>query len=607
MNFEIAIVYAVLLGAAILFITNRIRNDLVAILVMLSLMVSGVLTVPESLAGFSDPVVLIIVAMFIVSEALVNTGIARRIGELVISSGQGSEARLIVMLMLAVGVVGAFMSSTAAVAIFIPVTLSVARTVGLNKKRLLMPLAIASLVSGMMTLVATAPNLIVNQVLASKGFKPFGFFSFSPFGIAILGVSMVFLLLAGMNLLSRDKRAREKHRRRLMRDIFSAYGLTDKAYRLRVPPTSPLVDRALARIRSRVDFDIHVVAFEKRHQGKVTIKQSAPEIVFESGHEILVIGGRENIERLAATYGLQKLSLRGHTPYHLFTQTVGIAEIMLSPESGLIGKTLVESQFRNRYEVHVLGIRRHGKPVTDQVADIPLDFGDVLLVNATWPQILRLRDEVDHFVLLNLPEESTEIIPAAPLAPRAMVILAAMVAAMASGLVPTVTAAMVAALLLIVCRCVSMGSIYRIINWEAVVLIAGIMPLATALTKSGAAHLISLGLVDMLGRLGPYGMLAVIYMIAAATGLFISNTATAVLIAPIAIDAAITVNASPHAFAMTVALACSAAFVTPVSSPVNMMVLEPGGYVFTDFAKVGIPLLFLSMIATVALVGAIYL
>jgi di/tricarboxylate transporter len=607
MNREILIVYAVLVSAAILFLTNRVRSDLVAILVMLALMISGVLSVGDCLAGFADPVVMIIIAMFIVSEALVNTGIAQRIGEMVMAAGQGSETRLIVMLMLAAGGVGAFMNSTAAVAIFLPVTLTVARKTGFNRKRLLMPLAIGSLISGMMTLVATAPNLVVAQVLASADLEPLGFFSFTPFGVVILGIAIVFMLLGGRGWLSREKRREVHRRRRSMSDIAAAYGVDRQLVGLRVPPTSALVDRAVARIQVGETFNIHLVAFQKPDRGGVRFVQAAPEVVFEANDGIVAVGLAEHVTRFAEAYGLLPVTSQGQRYRREFMKAVGVAEIMLSPESKLIGKTVVESRFRSRYKVHVLGIRRRGAPVSEPIADIPLEFGDTLLVNAAWPDIFRLRSEQEQFVLLGLPEESADVIPAAAMAPRALLILAAMVVAMASGLVPTVMAALVAALLLVLSRCVDVEAVYRVINWQAVVLIAGILPLAAALNQSGAAHLLSLKLVEALGGLGPYGMLSLIFMVTAVTGLFISNTATAVLIAPVAIDAAITVNAPPHAFAMTVAIACSAAYVTPVSSPVNMMVLEPGGYVFMDFVKIGIPLLLLSMLATVVLVGAIYM
>ena len=280
---------------------------------------------------------------------------------------------------------------------------------------------------------------------------------------------------------------------------------------------------------------------------------------------------------------------------------------MLVPESKLIGKTLKTVQFRSSYQATVLAIRRQGQTVTGGLIDQPMEFGDVLLVNASWDNILKLRNERQNFVVLTIPEEFNELAPARKQARRALVILGAMVAAMASGLLPTVTVAMLAAVALLGARCVKLESIYRVIDWKTIVLVAGILPLATALNKSGASDLISVGLVNALDPLGPWAMLTVVFLVTAVTGFFVSNTATAILIAPIAIDAALTIGVPPQAFAMTVAIACSAAYVTPVSSPVNMLVLEPGRYSFMDFVKVGLPLLLLTLIATVLLAGVIYI
>jgi di/tricarboxylate transporter len=244
--------------------------------------------------------------------------------------------------------------------------------------------------------------------------------------------------------------------------------------------------------------------------------------------------------------------------------------------------------------------------LTESLVQTKLDFGDTLLVNAGWPEILKLRDERENFVVLTIPDEFRDVTPAQKRAPVALVIIGAMVAAMVSGLLPTVTAAILAALILIIVGCVKLESVYQVIDWKAVVLIAGILPLATALNKSGVSNLISVWLVVALDPLGSLGMLAVVFLVTAVTGLFISNTATAVLIAPIAIKAALASGVSPHAFAMTVAIACSAAYVTPVSSPVNMLVREPGGYSFMDFVKVGLPLQLLTLVVTVLLAWVIY-
>ena len=611
MSPEILIVFGILIGAAVLFVSNKIRSDLVGMLVLLALMLSGVLTVGESLAGFSDPVLVVIVAMFIVSEALVNTGVAQKIGELVLKAGGGSEIRLVILLMTAVAGVGAFMSSTAAVAIFIPITLTVANKARLNRRRLLMPLAIGSLISGMMTLIGTPPNLVVDGALQDKGLGSFGFFSFSPFGLVILAIAVIYVLTAGRRMLAGEKQGVFEKKGRTILDLAQSYGMAEKLHRLRVSMNSPWIGHSVADTRMRTDYGCQCIAVEKQGYGHREVLQAEPGTVLESGDEILVLGNKENIDPMTKDKNLAKLPLKLPHPdtrkIREFKQKVGLAEIMLLPDSELIGKTLKEMQFRSRYKVSAVSLRRRGKPLSEGVSDIPLDFGDALLVNAAWPDILSLRKERENFAVLTLPEEFRDLAPAQKRAPLALAILGAMVATMALGILPTVTAALLAAFVLVITGCARLESIYSTINWHAVILIAGILPLATALDKSGAAQLIAQGMVDTLDQLGLVGMLVVIFIITAATSLFISNTATAVLIAPIAIDAALEIGASPYAFAMTVAIACSAAFVTPVSSPGNMLVMEPGGYTFMDFVKVGLPLLVLTLVATVILATIIYL
>ena len=607
MNTEMLIVLGVLIGVAVLFVSNRVRSDLVAVMALLTLMLTGVLTVPESLAGFADPVVMIIIAMFIISEALVHTGIAQQIGELVLKTGGGSEARLIAVLMVAVGGVGAFMSSTAAVAIFIPIALSVADKAGLNRKRLLMPLSVAALISGMTTLIATVPNLVVANALRAAGLEPLAFFSFSPFGITVLLVSLVFMLLAGRRMLAKEKRGQTDRKGRTIPQLVASYGLEDKISRLRVRPGSSLIDRTVARMQIGRNFGLHLAGFGKHHAGRPYFLPAAPETVFEAGDIFLVIGDPEQARQLAEHHSLDQLPAEMKPRRRQkFLQAVGVAEMMLAPDSKFIGQTLEDIQFRSRYNATVLAIRRRGKPLTESLVQTPLDFGDALLVNAGWPEILNLRDERENFVVLTIPEEFHDVTPAQKHAPMALAIIGAMVASMVLGLLPTVTATMLAAVILIGVGCVKLESVYQVIDWKAVVLIAGILPLATALTKSGVSQLISVWLVTALAPLGALGMLAVVFLVTAVTGLFISNTATAVLIAPIAISAAQTSGVSPQAFAMTVAIACSAAYVTPVSSPVNMLVREPGGYTFMDFVKVGLPLQLLTLVVTVLLAWVIY-
>jgi di/tricarboxylate transporter len=610
MNREILIVLGIVFGLAVGFISGRVRSDMVALVALLALQLAGVLTVPEAVAGFAHPVVIIIISMFIVSEALVYTGIAQKIGAAVLKAGNGSETRLIALLMLVVGIGGAFMNSTTAMAIFIPIAFTVARRAGLNRKRLLMPLSVAALISGMMTLIATAPNLIVAQVLEEHELESFGFFGFTPFGLCVLVVGIVYMLTAGRRLLSKDKQATSDREGPTIHELARSYGLAGKLYRLRISPESPLVDRAVARIQMRENYGLHIIAFEKHRSGRRFISHSSPETVFESGDDILVLGEPDRIKTMAEACRLADVPLsvpfKDESRRHEFFEKIGLAEIMLVPESKLIGKTLKELDFRSRYKATVLAVQRRGIPLTEGLRELRLDFGDVLLVNAGWREIATFKEEREDFIVLTLPEEFHEFAPAGKRSSRALLILGLMVVAMATRLLPTVTAAMLAAVCLIATRCVKRESVYRVINWQAVVLIAAIIPLATALDKSGMTFLISEGLVDTLGSLGPIAMLVAVFLVTAVTGSFMSNTATAVLLAPIAIDVAQTIGASPHAFAMTVAIACSAAYVTPVSSPVNILVQEPGGYRFLDFAKVGLPLLFLTMIVTVALAWFFY-
>jgi di/tricarboxylate transporter len=610
MTDQMLIVFGVLVGAVGLFAWGRPRADIVAILVVLALMLTRVLTPQESLAGFGDPVVILIAAIFIVSQALVNTGIAHRLGEIVLKAGGRNETRLIVLIMLLAGGIGAFMSSSAIVAMFIPVVLTIANRTGLNRKRLLMPLSIAALTSGMMTLIASSPNMIIDNTLRARGLAPFGFFSWTPFGLAVLATCISFMLLAARRLLSQqltDEGAADTTAPRAS-DLVGSYGLADRFHRLRVPAGSPLIDRAVAQIQPLFDrFGAFLVGLEKHPRGTTHFLPALPETVCETNDSVFVVAGNDQVQQLIETQKLVELPRLDERQHGEALQEVGAAEIMLTPESTLIGKSLTELDFRSRYRVTVLAIRHRGEALTTDFADRALDFGDTLLVTGGWANILRLgKDERENFVMLTLPAEYAELRPAHRRAPVAVGIVVAMAVVMAFQLLPNSATALLAASTMVASGCVRLDDVYRIISWKTLVLIAGMLPLATALTKTGVTALMAKGLIAALGSLGPFAMLAALFLVTALVGLFISNSATAVLIAPVAIEAAQALHIPPHAFAMTVAIACCAAYVTPVSSPVNMLVVEPASYSFQDFVKVGLPLLLLTMLVTVALVAAIY-
>ncbi|EIM63255.1 SLC13 family permease [Desulfobacter postgatei] len=608
MHSELLVVTITLSLAVIFFVTNWVRSDLVAMLVILVFMVSGVLTIEQSLAGFSDPVVIIIVSMFIISEAIVHTGIAQRLGDFIIRRGGNNELFLMILIMLIVGLTGSFMSSTATAAIFIPVVMAVAVKVNLNRKRLLMPLSVGALISGMMTLVATTPNLVINKVLRSHDLEPLSFFSFTPFGVATLVVGILFMAVFGRGILAPKTDVPSGRKQRSVLDLITAYSMEKRFFRFRVQNESPIIDRSVARIPLTQKYNLKLIAFEKLHDGTWKIEKPRPDSIFDPGDVIVLVGEPEDAQRFSNYGGLTPLSpVVSEAKQKQFLRTIGIAEIMLTPDSPLLGKNLKELEFQNRYNCLVVGIRRQGQPIVNAIEQMPLAFGDVLLICTDWQAIIRLRKFVDEFLVLTLPEEYQLAMYKYRRAPLMLIILTLMVVTMTKGVFPPVTAAALAAMTLILTRCISLEAIYRVINWQAIFLIAGLLPLATALDKTGASQVIAETLVTTLSGVGPVLMLAIVFLVASTLSLFLSNTATAVLLAPIVLEASAQLHVSPQAFAMTLAIACSAAFATPIASPVNILVQEPGGYTFMDFVRVGIPLQLLSLAITVLLVSLFYL
>lgn len=590
MSADTLFVFAVLAFAVVLFASDRVRLDIVALGVLLALMLGGILTVQEALAGFSDPVVLMIAGLFVVGEALVSTGIAFAIGRWLMRVGGSSETRLIALIMSIVAVIGAFMSSTGIVAIFIPIVLSIAGKTGLPAGRLMMPLGFAALISGMMTLIATPPNLVVNAELRNAGLATFGFFAFTPFGVAILACGLVYMLTVGRRLLGRSSSAEPAEPSgRTLEQLADGYALLPHLRRVRVQAGSALADRTIGQAELRSRFGLVALGVERRDRRTLTIMPALVDTAIRFGDILYVLASDEELEKAAVRLRLTTLGLDTAPREHI-VQELGLAEVMLAPESKLIGRTLPQAAFRSRHRVSVLGIKRMGEPLTGSLADVKLSFGDTLLVSGRWRDIGRLQGDKKDFVVLHLPLEISEVAPARSRATWALAILLAMIAAMTFGLIPNVGAVLFAALLLVLSRCVTMDAAYKVINWPSLVLIAGMLPLATALQKTGGTDLIVNGLVAAVGGAGPEAMMAALFVLTAVIGMFVSNTATAVLLAPIAIGAAADLDVSPYPFVMAVALAASAAFMTPVSSPVNTLVMTPGGYGFIDFVKIGVPM-----------------
>ncbi|EPG6219099.1 SLC13 family permease [Klebsiella pneumoniae] len=608
MNGELIWVLSLLAIAVVLFATGKVRMDAIALMVIVAFVLSGTLTLNEAFSGFSDPNVILIAALFIIGDGLVRTGVATKMGAWLVSVAGNSETKMLIYLMLTVAGLGAFMSSTGVVAIFIPVVLSVSARMNTSPSRLMMPLSFAGLISGMMTLVATPPNLVVNSELLREGLHGFSFFSVTPIGLVVLILGIVYMLAVRFMLKTDNgDSARDGRKRSTFRDLIREYHLTGRARRLAIRPGSPMIGQRLDDLKLRERYCANVIGVERWRRFRRVIVNVNGVSEFRARDVLLIDMSASDVDlrQFCGEQMLEPMVLRGE---YFADQAldVGMAEVALIPDSEMIGKTVREIAFRTRFGLNIVGMKRDGKAMDGSVVDEPLQLGDILLVVGNWRQIALLAKRGRDFVVLNMPVEVDDASPAHSQAPHALFCLVLMVALMLTDEIPNPIAAIIACLLMGKFRCINAESAYKAIHWPSIILIVGMMPFALALQKTGGVDLVVKGLMDVAGGEGPYLMLGCLFVMCAAIGLFISNTATAVLMAPIALAAAKSMGVSPYPFAMVVAMAASAAFMTPVSSPVNTLVLGPGKYSFSDFVKIGVPFTILVMVVCVLLIPVLF-
>ena len=608
MNGELIWVLSLLAIAVVLFATGKVRMDAIALMVIVAFVLSGTLTLNEAFSGFSDPNVILIAALFIIGDGLVRTGVATKMGAWLVSVAGNSETKMLVYLMLTVAGLGAFMSSTGVVAIFIPVVLSVSARMNTSPSRLMMPLSFAGLISGMMTLVATPPNLVVNSELLREGLHGFSFFSVTPIGLVVLILGIVYMLAVRFMLKTENgESARDGRKRSTFRDLIREYHLTGRARRLAIRPGSPMIGQRLDDLKLRERYCANVIGVERWRRFRRVIVNVNGVSEFRARDVLLIDMSASDVDlrQFCGEQMLEPMVLRGE---YFADQAldVGMAEVSLIPDSEMIGKTVREIAFRTRFGLNIVGMKRDGEAMDGSVVDEPLQLGDILLVVGNWRQIALLAKRGRDFVVLNMPVEVDDASPAHSQAPHAIFCLVLMVALMLTDEIPNPIAAIIACLLMGKFRCINAESAYKAIHWPSIILIVGMMPFALALQKTGGVDLVVKGLMDVAGSEGPYLMLGCLFVMCAAIGLFISNPATAVLMAPIALAAAKSMGVSPYPFAMVVAMAASAAFMTPVSSPVNTLVLGPGKYSFSDFVKIGVPFTVLVMVVCVLLIPVLF-
>lgn len=594
----------VLFVACVFFISGKVRSDLVAICALLTLLILGILTPAEALAGFSNSVVIMMIALFIVGGGIFQTGLAKMISKKMLKFAGTSEPRLLITVILVTALLGAFVSNTGTVAVMLPIVVSLAMSAHIHPARLLMPLAFASSFGGMLTLIGTPPNLVIQDILESNGYESLSFFSFTPTGIVILVTGSIALVFLRRFLPKHEESELQRENGNSLRDLARKYQLSNNLYRVKVGKDSPLCTKKLSELAISSTYGINIIEIRRKSSPKnqffKTLNQevAGPDTVIDEGDILYINALFTNAKKFADDHLLDMLTKQemekkgnGHEGEHYATNDVGIAEVMLTPNSRLIGKLVKESGFREKYRINILGIQRKEQLILQNLKDEKIRFGDCLLVQGFWKDIARLAEEREDYVVVGEPLEESRKVTLAHKAPIAAGILLLMIALLVTEIVPAVAAVLIAAVLMVVFGCVrGMEEAYKTINWESVVLIGAMIPMSTAIENTGAAEMISNGLVQFLGQYGPLALLAGIYFLASILTVFISNTACALLIAPIALTTALHLQVSPYPFLFAVAIASSLAFATPFGTPPNAMVMSAGRYRFIDYVKVGLPL-----------------
>ena len=601
-----------------MFIWGRVRADIVALTALAALLVLGILTPAEALAGFSSPIVIMMIGLFVVGGAIMQTGLAKLTGNKLMALSRGNETITFLLVMLVTSFIGAFVSNTGTVALMMPIIMSLAAGSGMQSSRFLMPLAFAGSLGGMLTLIGTPPNLVIDEVLTAAGYQPLAFFSFFPVGIIVIAIGIIVLMPLSKIFLSKSQGNKKKKNAKSLDDLVDEYRLLDNLHRYIVPSSRTsaardengnrmdIVGKTLKELSIQKKYGVSIIEIRNEKKSRLGLVKDVNQNMAKSSstiqvHDTLyIIGDEQKMQHFAQDYGLRKMKDVKIDFYDL-----GLTEIVVMPTSNFAGLRIGEANLRKRFGINVLGVKRGSSSssseggrggseyITDNLIAAKLHVGDMLLVQGEWTNLAHLTADTTNWVVLDQPEKTADKVLLDYKAPVAAAIMLLMIAMMVFDFIPVapVTAVIIAGLLTVFAGCFrNVEAAYKTINWESIVLIAAMMPMSTALEKTGASALVSQGLVDSLGAMGPTALLAGIYFTTSLMTMFISNTATAVLMAPIALVAAQQVGVSPYSFLFAVTLGASMCFASPFSTPPNALVMKAGGYTFMDYVKVGLPL-----------------
>lgn len=618
---QMGITFVVLAITIGFFVWGRINPDIVAMSSAVALFLLGILTIDETFSGFASSTVIMIGALFVVGEGLTRTGVTDWGSNLIAEKAGTSLSRVLIVSMIGTAILSAFISNTGTVATLMPAVMAAAWAIGTTPSKLLIPIAFAANAGGLLTLTGTPPNIIVSEALVTAGLEPFGYFEYALIGLPLLIAAVVYMVLWGNKLLpSQSAEERPPSGPDEYAALIRAFARDRSLYAIEFPDGDEAFGRTFRELNIGERFGVVPVYVRNRPEDpllnvmghELPDPRARTRFPFPSEelkeHDILVVRGLPDAVAGMVSVTGWDVRLLDVTEMELnktrLPNDIGWAEIMITPRSKLRGRKAREGEWIGWGSVQIMGVRRPGE---DSGPDLVLKSGDTMLVRGRWANIHRLRDERTDFVVVGHPEAAEHSVTGpSKRAPLAIAILVGMVVLMITGLVPAPMAAVIAAGAMLLTGCVNSRQAYRAVSWSTVILIAAMIPTAVALTKTGGTELIADFLVDAVAGKDPRFLIAMIYIVTVLLSQVLSNTATAILLAPVALATAFTMGVDPHALLITVSVAASTAFLTPIGTSTNVMVMAPGNYKFTDYTKVGLPLVAIFFVGTVALAPLIW-
>lgn len=575
MNYEIIIVFVIAFCAVILFATEKLSVDLVALLVMASLLVSGIITPEEGIAGFSNKATVTVAAMFVLSAGLFKTGAVSYLGKITADIFKKSYWLGLFTVMISVGFFSAFINNTPVVAVFIPILLGVAKEIKASASKLLMPMSFASMFGGVCTLIGTSTNILVSSIAEQKNQPPFSMFEIAPLGLIMFVVGSVYMLSIGIRLIP-DRRAEG--------DLIESFNLQEYITEVVLLENSSSVGRSIKDSPLVKEIDVAIIEIQRKDE---MIAVPSPDFVLRAGDVLRVRCDLEKFNKIKAREGVLFKPQFKWRDEDIETADTKLVEAVVALNSDFIGKSLEDLRFRENFGATVLALRHRGRLMREKIADTKLNAGDALLLEVKTERYNQLRQNASFVIISEIEQEifrRDKLIPA-------LLIVVGVILSASLGFAPIVVSAIIGAILLVVIGCIKMEEAYQAIEWRIIFLLAGVLTLEAAMENSGAAPLISTTIISIVGEWG--GLIALVSAFYLMTFIFtemMSNTATAALLAPIAIATANSLGVNPRPFLVAVMFAASASFMTPVGYQTNTLIYGPGQYKFADFLRVGTPL-----------------